>query len=165
MAFLNYLLISLIVYSGLLFGIILSMMAKEEIKPGKKYFILVHNIILAFILYFILEIINANPFVTLLLPLAFVIFLFRYTLTYSKSNVLYPILGGFFYISSFNTSQLLLVSTLIFFYGVLVGTLQEGNKKQKYVKNLYSVLMRHRYCYVLFRNLLFFVCLILFGIF
>ncbi len=165
MAFLNYFLISLVVYSGLLFGIILSLMAKEELKSGKKYFILVHNILLAFILFFILEYINANPFVILLLPLVFVIFLFKYTLTYSKSHVLYPILGGLFYIVSSNTNQFLLMSTLIFFYGVVVGTLQFDMKKTKKITNLYSVLMRNRYCYVLLRNLLFFVCLILFLMF
>tara|TARA_B100002003_G_scaffold179876_1_gene167851 strand:- start:91 stop:513 length:423 start_codon:yes stop_codon:yes gene_type:complete len=140
-------------------------MAKEELKSGKKYFILVHNILLAFILFFILEYINANPFVILLLPLVFVIFLFKYTLTYSKSHVLYPILGGLFYIVSSNTNQFLLMSTLIFFYGVVVGTLQFDMKKTKKITNLYSVLMRNRYCYVLLRNLLFFVCLILFLMF
>jgi hypothetical protein len=140
-------------------------MAKEELKSGKKYFILVHNILLAFILFFILEYINANPFVILLLPLVFVIFLFKYTLTYSKSHVLYPILGGLFYIVSSNTNQFLLMSTLIFFYGVVVGTLQFDMRKIKKITNLYSVLMRNRYCYVLLRNLLFFVCLILFLMF
>ena len=162
MAFLNYFLISLVVYLGLLFGIILSWMAKEEIKPGKRYIILVHNIILSFILYFTLEFINANPFVVLLLPLFFLIFLFKYTATYKKSHIFYPILGGFFYISSNNINHLLLMSTLIFFYGVLIGTLQNGNKKQKYVKNLYSILMRNKYFYVLLCNLLFFICLVLF---
>lgn len=151
MEILNYFLISLIVYIGLIAGIVISYMAKEEINPGRRYFVLAHNIILAFILFFILEFIHANVFVTLLLPLAFVVFLFYYTETYKKSPVLYGILGGFFYISSFDINNLIIMSSLIFFYGLLIGALHVDFKEKNYFK-------------VILKNLLFFICLILFFI-
>lgn len=152
MEILNYFLISLVVYLGLLAGIIISYMAKEELKPGKRYFILAHNITLAFILYFILEFIKANVYIVFLLPLAFVVFLFYYTETYKKSYALYPILGGFFFIVSSNNNQLLIMSGLIFFYGFLIGTLQTDFKQKNYLK-------------ILGKNLGFFVCAILILLF
>ena len=33
---------------------------KEELEPGAKYFVLIHNILLAFILYFFLEGLNCS---------------------------------------------------------------------------------------------------------
>jgi len=149
MEILNYFLISLIVYLGLAAGIIISYMAKEELKPGKRYFILAHNIILAFILFFILEFLNTNIYLVLFLPLIFTTFLFNYTNTYQKSYALYPILGAFFYIASKNINQLLIISTLILFYGFLIGSLQIDLKKKNYFQ-------------ILYKNLLFFICLILF---
>jgi hypothetical protein len=134
---------------GLAVGIVISYMAKEELKPGKRYFIMAHNIILAFILFFILEFLNANVYLTLFFPLIFVIFLFYYSEIYKKSYVLYPILGTFFYIVSKNPKMLLLMSTLIFFYGFLIGSLQIDLKSKNYFK-------------IILQNVLFFICLYFF---
>jgi hypothetical protein len=133
------------VYLGLLIGILLSFMAKEELKPGKKWFLLLHNIILGFILFFILEFLNVNVYITLLLPLALIVFLFKYSELYRKSWVVYILLGIIFYLSSKNINWLLINSTLMLFYGFLVSALQF--KKKDYLRILYI-------------NLGFFVCLI-----
>ena len=69
MAFLNYFLISLVVYIGLLVGIVLAFMTKEELKPGKKYFILAHNIVLAFILFIIVELCPLDLFAIFLVEM------------------------------------------------------------------------------------------------
>jgi hypothetical protein len=120
-------------------------MAKEELKPGKKWFLLLHNIILGFILFFILEFLNVNVYITLLLPLALIVFLFKYSELYRKSWVVYILLGIIFYLSSKNINWLLINSTLMLFYGFLVSALQF--KKKDYLRILYI-------------NLGFFVCLI-----
>jgi len=151
MEFLNYILVSLIVYIGLIVGIVISYMAKEELKPGKRYFILAHNIILAFIIFFILEFLNANVYLTLFFPLIFIIFLFYYSEIYKKSYVLYPILGAFFYVVSKNPKMFLLMSTLTFFYGFLIGSLQIDVKSKNHFK-------------IILQNILFFICLALFFI-
>ena len=56
MNILNYSLAALIAYTGLFIGFMLAIMAKEEIKPGKKYFIILQRItlLLIFIFLFIL---------------------------------------------------------------------------------------------------------------
>ena len=150
MEILNYFLISLIVYLGLVIGIVLAFMAKEELKPGKRWFLLLHNIILAFILFFILEFLNVNVYLILLLPLALIVFLFKYSELYRKSWVIYILLGIIFYLSSKNINQLLIISTLMLFYGFLVSALQF--QKKDYLRILYI-------------NLGFFVCILLILIF
>ncbi len=151
MDFLNYFLISLVVYLGLLIGIILSFMAKEELKDGRKYFILLHNIILAFVLFFILEFFNVNVFLALFLPLILIIVLFYFNEIYKKSYVVYVLFGIVFYFSSKNINLLLIISSLILFYGFLISSLQINFKKKNYFQ-------------ILLKNLLFFVCLALFFI-
>lgn len=151
MDFLNYFLISLVVYLGLLIGIILSFMAKEELKQGKRYFILLHNIILGFILFFILEFFKVNVFLSLFLPLILIVVLFYFNEIYKKSYVVYVLFGIVFYFSSKNINLLLIISSLILFYGFLISSLQINFKKKNYFK-------------ILLKNLLFFVCLALFFI-
>ncbi len=147
MEVINYFLISLVTYIGLLIGIIISTMAKEELKPGKKYFILLHNIVLAFILFFVLEFFDVNIYLTIYLPLILIIGLFYFNDLYKKSNIFYIGLGIIFYLSSKNINNLLIISTLIFFYGFLISSLQMDFKKKNYLR-------------ILYRNLLFFICLI-----
>ena len=151
MDFLNYFLISLIVYLGLLIGIVLAFMAREELKDGKRYFILLHNIILGFILFFILEFFRVNTYLALFLPLILIVMLFEFNELYKKSYIVYLLLGIVFYISSKNVNLLLIVSSLILFYGFFIGSLQINFKKKNYF-------------IILLRNLLFFVCLALFFI-
>lgn len=153
MEILSYFLISLIVYLGLGVGIVLSFMAKEELKPGKKYFILIHNIILAFILFFILEFLKINVFLTLLLPLVISVLLFYFKLEfYKKSPWVYLFFGIIFFIASKNINNLLIISALMFFYGFLISSLQINLKKKNYHK-------------ILLKNIGFFVCLVLFFTF
>ncbi len=151
MDFLNYFLISLVTYFGLLVGIILSFMAKEELKDGRKYFILLHNIILAFVLFFILEFFKVNVFLSLFLPLILIFILFYFNEIYKKSYIVYVLFGIVFYFSSKNINLLLIISSLIFFYGFLISSLQINFKKKNYFQ-------------ILLKNLLFFVCLALFFI-
>jgi hypothetical protein len=163
---LNYFLIGLIVYSGLLVGAVLSFMAKEELKSGRKYFILVHNIIVAFILYFFLEFLNINVYLILLLPLVLVVFLFRYSEIYSKSWVIYIILGLIFYLSSKDDSSLLIISSLIFFYGFLVSALHINTKNKNYYLTLgnskrISGVFKNNIFDILLKNLGFFVGLVI----
>jgi len=146
MTFTTFLGISIVVYLGLAVGTMLSSMAKDELKDGKKYFILLHHIVLAFILFFVLELYNLNAFIILLLPLVLILALFYYKDSYKKSYLVYPVLGVAFALSFAQQTMFLIIATLIFFYGFLISSLHKN-----YIK-------------ILTRNLLFFVCLIVFLI-
>ena len=99
-------------FSGVLFGKVLSIIAKEEIKPGKKYFLIILDVL------------------TLLL-LLFVLLSFSFSLTYFvlrlAIGILLSFLSVFFilgfvgvlgisYISSF------LTSSFIFLFGLVYGS-------------------------------------------
>jgi hypothetical protein len=150
MEVLNYLIISFLTYLGLLVGIILSGMAKEELKPGKKYFVLMHNIVLAIIFYLVLNFFKINALLVFILPLVLVSVLFFYKELYKKSYIVYLLLGlaSMFIFKDIN--YLIVCLTLIFFYGFLISALNIDFNKKNYYKILYS-------------NLGFFVCL--FGLF
>lgn len=151
MEFLTYFWIAFVAYFGLVSGIILALMTKEELQPGRRYFVLMHNIILGFILFFVLEFLDANVYLALFLPLILIIILFRYPKIYKKSWAIYPLLGLAFYISSKNINHLLIASTLIFFYGCLITSMQTRFRKKDFVK-------------IVLKNMLFFICLLLFFI-
>ena len=147
----NYLLTSIAVYLGLIAGIIVSYMSKEELKPGKRYFIIMHNIVLAFILFFILELFNLNIYLIIILILILLISLFSFKEVYKKSYIVYFLLGTIFYLSHKNINYFLIISALIFLYGMPTSALQLDFKKKNYYK-------------VIIKNLLFFICLLLFFI-
>ena len=151
MELLYFVLISIISYFGIILGLIVSVASKEELKPSKKYFILLHNITLALILFFFLRSIKINQFLEILLPLTLVLILFIYPSIYNKSQVIYIVLGIIFALSTKNINHFLIISTLTTFYGFLIAALQLNIKQKNYFK-------------IILKNLGFFVCLIIFSI-
>jgi hypothetical protein len=149
MEFVNYLLISVLTYLGLGAGLLISWMAEEELKPGRKYFVLAHILTLTFILFFILESFNLSLYIVLLLPLLLIIFLFRYIYTYKKSQIMYILLGIISYLALPNKSYFFIIMSLIFFYGMILSALELDIHK----KNYFSIILK---------NLGFFICVALF---
>ena len=119
MQLLNYSLISLISFSGLLVGIILAFTAKEELKPGKKYFMLMQKITLLMILIFLLNFFNINLYLRITIYVLFILLM----AINIKSQIIYPVLGIVFFISSKNPELFIINSILIFLYGFPTGSL------------------------------------------
>jgi hypothetical protein len=126
---LNELLASLVAGSGIICGAILAKIAKEEIKPGIRYFTLIKNILFAGIIlitsfyYF-----GINPLISgiVLVPIALLhIKKFQPALIYITFAVIYIL-------SIKNESLYLLISSLIFIAGFPIGTLAYGIKKRKF---------------------------------
>ncbi len=119
MQLINYSLISLISFSGLLVGMILAFTAKEELGPGKKYFLLLQKLTLLLILIFLLNFFNINLYLRIT-----IYFLFIFLMTINiKSQIIYPILGVVFFLSSEDINLFITTSILIFFYGFPTGSL------------------------------------------
>jgi len=123
MEVLNYLLALIISFSGLFVGMFLGRIAKEELKQGKKYFILLQHLLFSLVIFFILLIID-NIYLALT---AVLVFIFSYKAELS-SKIAYPLLGLFFYFSSASREMILINSALTFLYGFPAGSLLKNKK-------------------------------------
>jgi len=119
MQLLNYSLISIISFSGLLIGMVLAFTAKEELDPGKKYFILLQKLILLLILIFLLNFLDISIYFRIII---YALFIFLMAINI-KSQAIYPALAIVFFISSKDINLFIINSILIFFYGFPTGSL------------------------------------------
>ncbi|MBU1204909.1 MAG: hypothetical protein KKE93_03315 [Nanoarchaeota archaeon] len=119
MQLINYSLISLISFSGLLIGMVLAFTAKEELEPGKKYFLLLQKLTLLLILIFLLNFFNINLYLRITI---YILFIFLMTINI-KSQIIYPALAAVFFLSSKNPELFITNSILIFLYGFPTGSL------------------------------------------
>lgn len=110
-SWLQIIIISIISFSGLFIGMLLAGISPEEMKPGKKYFLL-FRIVFCFLIA-IIGFILFKPSIWMVL-IGIVIGLFL-------KNI-YFYLGGILFLS-FNLGYSILFSMLVFIYGMLNGTL------------------------------------------
>ncbi|MFH1276117.1 MAG: hypothetical protein ABIH82_03320 [Candidatus Woesearchaeota archaeon] len=110
--------------TGLFFGVILSIIAEEEIIPGKKYFYLLKRIMFCVISISIVYLFRSNLFLMIIfIILSIILFILELKL----NNYFVEIFNYIFFILAYilNTKQDLytIFATLIFIYGFPVGTL------------------------------------------
>ena len=133
MNILNYSLTALISYIGLFVGFILALIAKEELKAGKKYFVTLQKIILLLIFIFLL-IFELSYIPLLLISIFIIIYLFKTKKSFNESLYIYILLGIIFYLSSKTLNLFIIESSLIFLYGIPTGTLL--TKKNETIINI-----------------------------
>ncbi|MBW2991911.1 hypothetical protein KY345_01700 [Candidatus Woesearchaeota archaeon] len=130
---LSFFLASLIIGAGVIIGAILSIVAKEELKPGRKYFILLKRLFFsAIILTISIYYFNINYIISLLMLLFLpIIFIKRFQL-----NLIYIAFAISYILSTINDSLYFIISTLIFFAGFPIGTVAtyEFIKKEIFVE-------------------------------
>lgn len=137
MQFWIYGLSSIIVFLGLVLGIITAHIAKDELKEGRKYFFFLQNLILALIVGFLLYFYDIYLYFVILGALI-VFFLAYFIENPNRSYALYPLFAVFFYISSENNVFFVIESVLILLYGFPTAALLKEAKK----KNL-QIILRH----------------------
>ena len=126
MNLLNQTLVLLFSLTGIIFGLILAFIAPEELKIGKKYFLLLKRIIFVLIFFLINYYLYLAENYYLLIPftiLAVVLFIIGFVQKkpiYELFNYLIFVVPYFFVTD--NQFKLLL-ATLIFLYGLPTGTL------------------------------------------
>ncbi len=142
--FLSYILAAILSYLGLLIGIILIKMAPEEQKPGRKYFILLKNILFFFIIALVLFYYGVNTILSLALLCFIFVLLVKKKLYLEKSAGVYLLFGFIFYFSSKILTLFVLESALIFLYGIpnssLVINARKNNYKDIFIKNIWFFL-------------------------
>lgn len=138
MNLLNYFLAAIISYFGLFVGFILAIIAKEELKQGKKYFIFLQKIILLLIFIFLLIFIKLNYLLVLLILIFILIYILKNYLKkqFNELSYIYIILSIIFYISSKELNLFVIESSLIFLYGLPTGTLLIRKSKKETIINI-----------------------------
>jgi len=124
----------IISYLGIGVGIALSYIAKEELKAGKKYFILMQDIIFAIIVGVLMISFYFYWYWTVPVVLAMFWLSYKFEKQFgpSKSTWFYPLLGILFFASSFKQTCFLINSSLIFIYGFPTGSLLFNHKEKNY---------------------------------
>lgn len=136
MNLLNYSLAAIISYMGLFIGFFLAIIAKEELREGKKYFIYLQKIILLLIFVFLLIYLRLNNILTVIVLIAILIPLLKTEKTLNTSPYIYPILAVILYLSSKTLNLFIIESSLIFLYGLPTGSLLTGKKKKESIINI-----------------------------
>ena len=146
MDFINYLIISLISFFGLILGIILVLIAPEEQKTGKKYFILLQDLFFILSITLFLSFFRVNIIFIFFVMLLFIIIRLKIKIrnNFKKAELMYLILAFIFFLSLRNIDLFLIESVLIFLFGMPTGSLLFSKRKRNYLK-------------VVFKNIIFLV--------
>ena len=136
MNILNYSLVAIISYLGLFIGFFLALIAKEEIKPGKKYFILIKKIMLLLIFVFLIVNTKLNYQIILLFLVFAILQIYRTKKEFNELPYTYIILAIIFYMASKNTTLFVIESSLIFIYGLPTGSLLTKKSKKETIINI-----------------------------
>lgn len=152
MQLLNYALTALVANAGIVFGILLVYIAEEEIKPGRNYFIIMKNLMIAMILAAIMHMFISSIILISIVSALFIALLFfidykiiRLDLKIGKNRAkimvecitriaAYALMGAAFYISSRDITYFIIVSSLALLYGFPAGSLALDTKKANKLK-------------------------------
>jgi hypothetical protein len=133
---LTYILTAVFSFLGVYVGALLAFIAPEELKPGKMYFKALMNTLLVFIVLILLYAYNANIFVLILLGILGSISLYYTSDTTPINQVAYFLLGIAFFFSVKTVDLFITISSMIFIYGLPLGSLFVAKRLKKSKKTL-----------------------------
>ena len=128
MEFLIYLLTAIVVFLGTFIGYMLSKHAFEELRDIVDYLKIANILIISAAVFFIFY--QYSWITGAIASLIILGFLILFNKKYS-SIITYAALGGIFYASSLNQNSFIIVSSLIFAYGIMLGTIYCAAHYQK----------------------------------
>ena len=128
----QYIFTSIIVFLGLVFGFIISHFAKEELKPGKKYFILLQRLLALAIFVFFMYSFHVRIYIIIIA--LFILSTLIYQFDFSLS--IYYVVFGMLY--SFSPEPLT-ISALMFLFGLPSGALVYDDKREFLLSLLFFV--------------------------
>ncbi len=159
MDFIQYLLILIVCFSGIIFGFILSLVAPEELRPGQKYLNwLLKLLVFLVVFFFIIQ--SVNTFFTL--AFLFVVVVSATILGKRYLQYIYPLFSIILLIVSRSQTLLVIEASLVFMIGLVMSSLYMVNFENS--ENIVGSKMKIFFELVL-RNVLFLIIGILFYIF
>ena len=126
MNFILEILMLLFACTGIIFGVILAMIAPEELSSGKKYFLLMKRVLFIILFFFVNSLLYiAENYVLIIVfsILAIILFVIELTIwkkAYEIANYVIFLIPYFFVLGSNNK---MILATMIFIYGLPTGTL------------------------------------------
>lgn len=120
MLFVNYVLAAVVSFLGLFVGASLAFTATEELKAGRRFFILLTRIIFSLALVLLLLSYSIPWWLIAIVVVAYFTFDYHYRI---DERYIYALLAVIFYLSFRNTNLFILESILIFLYGFPAGSL------------------------------------------
>lgn len=135
----NYILTAVIAFLGLIVGMFVSYCNLDELKPGRKYFVLLQKILFALFLFHV----SLNiPFVLKIILVVLGIIPF-----FSKKQIPSPftyfLIGVLFYLGSISKKSIVVNASLIFLFGIPSGTLAKITKTGKIKKGFVKEILKH----------------------
>lgn len=120
MEFLIYVLITIFVFLGTFIGIILSRNAFEEIKYLINYLNIFTILLISCLIFFIFYPISLlwGSIISGIILIFLILFNNKY-----NNKTIYACLGGVLFASSLNQNSFLIISSLIFIYGIVISTI------------------------------------------
>jgi len=132
----SYIVTTVFAFFGVYVGALLAFIAPEEIRPGKMYFKALMNTLLVFMILILLKAYGANLFVLIFLGISFSVTLYYTHLISPINQVAYFLLGIAFFFSTKTEELFILISSMIFIYGMPLGSLYVARRMKKSKKTL-----------------------------
>ena len=140
MEILSYIIGIIIIFAAVIAGMFLGLIAKEELKPGKKYILLLHYILLAIILVLSVYFFESNMLSIFFAAMVLYLFIFKF----SFNDIIIYCVFGIIYFLSFNTNSIIPLASLMLLYGFPVGSLLvEANPKAKLPFLIKKIIIRY----------------------
>lgn len=135
MEILNYSLVAIVISIGLFLGIWLAKIAREELKPGAKYLEVFSDLVLAGVFVVLAFHYQFDWVVIALLSAGYLALLF---LNQIKKIYFFYFVFGIFYFITLDSKYFLILASLLFVYGLPMGSLEFYRKhpKREYMKNI-----------------------------
>ena len=125
---LNYMLTSLAVALGVFCGAALGYIAKEELKPGKGYLVLLQNAVLAAMVILVVYF-NQKPYISVLAAFVFFLMLMHTKLAKEPNQVHNYFAYALFALLFFQSKGFVPFSAMMFLYGFPTGSFLYMKKK------------------------------------
>lgn len=138
----DYILTAAISFSGLIVGIILILLAKEEQLPGIKYFSMFQSLLIAIGFAVLFRALGVNSILNAVISISLLLVLLFFDYKW-KSYAAYPVLGVMFYLCSINNSALLIEASIVYLLGFPTAALLLQIKKKEMLQSAGKIILFH----------------------
>lgn len=146
----QYMLAALVSYLGIVAGIIVSAMSIEELKDGRRYFILLQHSLFVTILLISFYVHKTSWWTTLFIIVT-MIFVLSFAQKLNTHRIGYPVCAILLYINQLSKTIFFITAALIFLYGMPTAALQIHHmKKNNYVMIFLKDISFLIICYLLY---------------